>query len=205
MDMQETNTIKNVIFDVGDVLLDYRWKDMLIDHGLTEEEALYVGEHVFGSPYWSIYDYGTEPEDVIIRGLQKIYPEYAEVIEWFITHDELMHLPRPAVSQKVHELKQRGYGIYLLSNYPERFFHVHTDDMPFMKDVDGMIISYQVHMVKPDPRIYRRLLDKYGLKSESCVFFDDKGPNVKAARDLGIKAYAVRSEEQLLNYLDELP
>ena len=202
--MKDCSNIRHLIFDVGDVLLSYRWKDMLIDHGLTEEEALYVGEHVFGNPYWSIYDYGTEPEEVIIKGLQKIYPEYAEAIEWFITHDELMHLPRPEVFSLVHELKQCGYGIYLLSNYPERFFHIHTDDMPFMNDVDGMVISYQVHMVKPDPRIYQHLLRKYGLKAEECAFFDDRSPNVRAAKKAGFMAFHVRSEAELIKILKEL-
>ena len=60
--------LKNLIFDVGDVLLEYRWQDMLVEHGLSREEALRIGSEVFANPYWSLLDYGTILPDEAIRG-----------------------------------------------------------------------------------------------------------------------------------------
>ena len=193
--------IRNLIFDIGDVLLDYRWRDMLIGHGMSPERAEYLGTHMFANPYWSIYDYGAEPEEVIVRGLQLIYPEYRDELAWFIENADQMPVERPAVCERIRELKEKGYRIYLLSNYPERLFKLHTKHSPFMQMIDGAVISYEVHMVKPERRIYQYLLDKYDLKAEECAFFEDRLPNVEAARRLGIDAHQVTSEAELLELL----
>ena len=196
--------IRNLIFDVGGVLLGYRWKDMLLEHGLDEERAEYLGTHMFANPYWSIYDYGAEPEEVIVRGLQLIYPEYREELAWFIENADQMPVERPAVCERVRILKEKGYRIYLLSNYPERLFKLHTAASPFMDLIDGAVISYEVHMVKPERRIYQYLLDKYDLKAEECAFFEDRPANVEAARRVGIEAYQIGSEVELLALLEML-
>jgi len=194
--------IRNLIFDVGGVLLGYRWKDMLLEHGLDEERAEYLGTHMFANPYWSIYDYGAEPEEVILRGLQLIYPDYRDDLAWFIENADQMPVERPAVCERARELKEKGYRIYLLSNYPERLFKLHTASSPFMELIDGAVISYEVHMVKPERRIYQYLLDKYDLKAEECAFFEDRPANVEAARRIGIEAYQVKSEAELLALLE---
>ena len=71
-----------------------------------------------------------------------------------------------------------------------------------MNDIDGMIISYQVHYVKPDIRIYRALLDRYNLKPEECIFYDDREANTKGARHAGIEAVTITSTDQLIHLLD---
>ena len=195
---------KNLIFDVGDVLLGYRWKEMLMEHGLDEERTKRVAHKMFNSPYWPMLDLAYFPIDEIIGGFRTAFPEEADDIEWFITHGEFMHVRRPKVWEKVHELKEKGYNIYLLSNYSEELFRKHTSDASFMKDIDGGIVSYMVHCIKPDYRIYRLLMEKYSLKPEECIFFDDRADNVKAANDLGIDGRQVESEDQLLDMLSKL-
>ena len=66
------------------------------------------------------------------------------------------------------------------------------------------MISYQIHHVKPEPEIYQYLLDKYDLKAEDCLFFDDREDNVEAARKLGFSGIVVTGEEQLLEELQKL-
>jgi putative hydrolase of the HAD superfamily len=195
--------VKNLIFDVGDVLLEYRWLDMMMDYGMTREKALKLGSEVFDNPYWTILDLGTLSQEQVIEGYRMIYPEHAEMIAWFITHGELMYVKRPQVWERVHQLKKAGYSIYILSNYSEELFRKHTKEATFLKDLDGGVISYQVHMTKPDRRIYQYLLDRYQLKAEECIFFDDKKENTQAAKELGICAETITSQEQLLNLLDE--
>lgn len=157
--------MKNIIFDVGDVLLEYRWKDMLVqDYGMTEERAVQIGKSMFDDPLWSGLDLGNPLEETICR-YKKKYPEYAKEIRWFLTHGEYMHVKRPEVWEKVHELKKAGYGIYLLSNYSEDLFTKHTKGASFLNDIDGKVVSYQIHEIKPNSKIYLYLLDKYNLKA----------------------------------------
>ena len=140
--------IKNLIFDVGNVLIEYRWHQMLLDYGLTKEEAAIAGPLFFEHETWKELDLGNMPvEDVICLYEQRL-PQYAELIRWFLTHLELMPISRPDVWEKVHALKQKGYKIYLLSNYNEDFFRVHTQDADFLKDIDGKVVSYEIHKIR---------------------------------------------------------
>ena len=196
--------IKNIIFDVGDVLLEYRWKDMLKDYGLPDDEAYKVGNLMFNDNLWHEFDLANMTRDEIVGQYLKNYPDYAEVMQWFMTHGELMHVKREDVWEKAQKLKEKGYGIYILSNYSQELFEKHTKDAPFISLADGVVVSYQIHITKPDEKIYRYLLDKYNLKAEECIFFDDSEENTEAARKLGIEAITVTSKEFLLDELDKL-
>ena len=196
--------IKNIIFDVGDVLLEYRWKDMLKDYGLPDDEAYKVGNLMFNDNLWHEFDLANMTRDEIVGQYLKNYPDYAEVMQWFMTHGELMHVKREDVWEKAQKLKEKRYGIYILSNYSQELFEKHTKDAPFISLADGVVVSYQIHITKPDEKIYRYLLDKYNLKAEECIFFDDREENTEAARKLGIEAITVTSKEFLLDELDKL-
>lgn len=196
--------IKNIIFDVGDVLLGYRWHDMLTDYGLSYEEADKVGNLMFNDVLWHESDLANMTREEIIGRYKENYPEYAGTIEWFMTHGEYMHVKREDIWEKVQKLKEKGYRIYILSNYSEELFRKHTKDAPFINLADGIVVSYQIHITKPDERIYRYLLDKYKLKAEECLFFDDRRENTEGAEKLGIKAVTVTSEEFLSRELDKL-
>ena len=189
---------RNLIFDVGEVLLDYRWKEMLLEHGLSGERAERVGRLLFDDPEWSDHDRGIIGEEEMVRKLRDRYPDEADDIEWLVEEAAQMPVRRPAVYERMRELKATGHPIYLLSNYSRRFFELHTDGAPFMELIDGMVVSYMVHLVKPEPAIYRYLLDRYGLKAEDCVFFDDRAENIEAAREMGIEAHQVSSQKELL-------
>lgn len=196
--------IKNIIFDVGDVLLEYRWKDMLKDYGLSDDEAYKVGNLMFNDNLWHEFDLANMTHDEIVGQYLKSYLGYAEVMQWFMTHGELMHVKREDVWEKAQKLKEKGYGIYILSNYSQELFEKHTKDALFISLADGAVVSYQIHITKPDERIYLYLLDKYNLKAEECIFFDDREENTEAARKLGIEAVTVTSREFLLDELDKL-
>ena len=97
--------IKNLIFDLGDVLMEYRATEMLMDYGLSREEALALDDLMFYDPLWAILDKGTMTNEEVIAGYAKKYPKHADAIGWFIRHGEYMHVPRPKVWKRVHELK----------------------------------------------------------------------------------------------------
>lgn len=197
---------KNIIFDMGEVLMGYRWKYMLMDMGLSEEKALEVGHKIFdeGKDLWHIFDLADRTDKELIEEYKRRFPEDGKIIEFFITHGEYMHTPRPEIWELVHELKEKGYGIYLLSNYPESLFRKHTQYCDFMDDLDGMVISYEIHRAKPDPAIYEELCEKYGLKKEECIFFDDRKENVEGAVSFGMQSKQVLSREWLADELERI-
>ena len=196
--------IKNLIFDVGGVLFDYRWKEMFMDYGLDEDNAIRVGTQMFNDPdrTWDFFDLGIKSDEEIADIFCKKYPGDEDVIRWFIRHGEYMQVPRPKVWKKVHELKQKGYKIYILSNYPESLFKKHTEYADFMDDIDGLMVSYMIHKAKPAEDIYKALCDKYGLDRSESIFFDDRSENVEGAIKFGMKSVKILSEQVLLDELD---
>lgn len=198
--------IRNIVFDIGNVLFDYRWKEMLMDYGLTESDAERVGREMFDDPknLWHEYDLANYSGEELIQAYSEQWPQDAEPIAWFIRHGEYMTVPRPKVWEKVHALKEKGYRLYLLSNYPEELFYKHTEYADFMSDMDGYVISFQYHLGKPDYAIYEILCSTYGLNPWQSLFFDDRIENVQGAIDYGMQAQSVRSQEGLLADLEEL-
>ncbi len=197
--------IKNLIFDIGYVLIEYHWRKMLTDHGLSTEEAERIGWEMFDSEtWWKHLDGGLVDLEGAIAEYREQFPEDFETIEWFMRHPELMHEFRPEVWEKVMKLKKAGYKIYLLSNYSEHLLAAHTKGTGILENVDGAIISYRVHAIKPDPAIYRALLDTYGLKPEECLFFDDRADNVQGAIDAGMHSTQILSREMINEELQKL-
>ena len=197
--------IKNLIFDVGNVLLEYRWQEMFMDHGLTAEETLELGEKIFQNDIWEKdMDGGNITAEQAIEKYAEQYPEDKENIAWFIHNAELMVVNRPEIWEKVHILKEKGYGIYILSNYSKELFEMHTKGASFLSILDGGIVSYQLHLLKPDEAIYRALTEKYSLNKEECIFLDDRLENVEASEAFGIHAVQVTSRDMLNEFLDEM-
>ena len=198
--------IKNIIFDIGSVLIGYRWKDMCLDAGWEEDRADKIGRGFFLSPLWPDFDAGLITAEELIRSVVEKYPDMEEDARWFIGSGKKMTLERPKIWELVRKLKEKGYGIYVLSNYSEELFAVHTDGLPFWEQVDGGVISYQIHQIKPNPPIYEHLLEKYRLSAGECLFFDDRPENTEGARALGMQAVTVEdgSEELLVRELEKL-
>ena len=195
----------NLIFDVGGVLIGYRWKEMFMyDFGLSDEEAEKLAGRIFEDPMWNDFDRGTVDVDSLVEHYCALYPDCAHNVRRLFYQNDKMATEREAVWDKVAQLKAKGHNIYILSNYSEYLFKKHTGHMAFRDIIDGGIVSYEVGAIKPEPEIYEKILDKYGLAASECLFFDDMEENVEAARSLGIESYLVTSEEDLLNKLDQL-
>ena len=196
--------IKNLIFDVGDVLLSYRWQQIMIDHGLTPEETATFWDKFFWDGHWDMYDAGKYNTKEFMKFMSDLYPEEAENIEYLLTHMELMPIPRPAVWEKVSRLKkEKGYKLYILSNYPVEMFDCHTAQITCMKDMDGIVVSGAVHKTKPNRDIYEHIINEYGLDPAESMFFDDREVNIEGAKAAGLNGTVIESEEFLLDLLDK--
>lgn len=197
--------LKNLIFDVGEVLFEYRWLYPLELSGVTdEEERKRIGREMFQDPIWVQMDLGQVSLEEAKRYYAEKYPKDAKSMAGFLDRVDKIRIDRPRVWEKLPKLKKKGYKIFLLSNYPKELFEEHISHFTFRKELDGMVVSYQVHLVKPDPQIYRSLLKKYDLQAEECLFLDDREENVKAARELGFDTFQVKSQVELLEKLDSL-
>lgn len=195
---------KNLIFDVGGVLLSYRWMELIMETIIDRDEAERFANRLFNDPLWLEFDVELRPFDDVVEDYVRKYPEDEEHIRYVLGHLERMPLSRERVWERIHELKKAGYRIYLLSNYSSRMFHIHTDGLPFLDDLDGHIISYEVHRLKPDKEIYEALFERYSLNPGECIFFDDRQENVDGGRKCGMEGRVIYSEETLLGYLERL-
>ena len=100
-------------------------------------------------------------------------------------------------------LKARGYHVYILSNYSENMLDQTKDKLKFLPLMDGVVFSYKIKKMKPDPEIYEYLCDEYWLEPEESVFIDDRPVNIKGAETCGIHGIVFRSYEQAKKELDE--
>lgn len=196
--------IKNIVFDIGDVLVEYRWYELCMDFGLSREEAHRVGKEIFRNPHWDILDLGTIDFEIIKDAYAKMYPEDEAAIRYFLDHGEDLHIVREEVWDRAFLLKEKGYRIYLLSNYPEHLFKKHIEGSRIMEIVDGMAVSSRIHHMKPHREIYEYLFKTYDLKPEECIFFDDKEENTEAAKTFGMEAVTITGKDQLLTLLDDI-
>lgn len=172
--------IKNVIFDVGGVLMDF--DTMALTRSLTEneEDAVLLHAEVFDHPDWISTDRGV-PETAVIASLRTHLPErlHAPAEELLARWDEWV-VPNPEINELAVELDSVGINVYILSNTSAGFYRF-RERIPAWPVVKGCILSYEEKLLKPDLEIYRRLLSRFGLAPNECFFVDDNHLNVEAA------------------------
>ncbi len=189
--------IKNIIFDVGGVLLEWNpakfLKQLELPSHFTE---------VFESLLWAMHDGGLLSREELIAKL----PEHVdrEVFSHCTRKIAEQLQPIPEMIDLFHELRRRGYKVYILSNMPEEMHLELAKLHDFFVHPEGQVYSYQVKAIKPQPQIYQALLQSYKLNPEESVFIDDRVDNVMAAERLKIKAIQCESPSQVRRQLEAL-
>lgn len=178
--------IRNIIFDIGQVLVSFRWKEFMDDLGFTEEQKDRIGKATVEGPLWKEFDRGILSFSEIVEGCIQLEPELEEEIRLFYKDMSTIVKEFDYSETLLRGLKEQGYQIYLLSNYGERNFSYIENKLRFFPYVDGQIISYRIQHIKPEPEIYQALLETYQLKPEESVFLDDVEENLKEAETFGI-------------------
>lgn len=196
--------IKNIVFDIGNVLTDYRWREFLEDKGFDEAMIDRLAEATVNSSVWCEYDRGVWTEEEIMAGFVRNDPEIdREIHQAFDDFKELV-TPRAYAVPWIKELKKKGYRVLYLSNFSRKAEAECAEALNFLPEMDGGILSYRDRLVKPDAAIYELLLSRYGLVAEECVFLDDMPVNVDAAVKLGIHGIRFLSKEQAQEELRRL-
>lgn len=196
--------IKQILFDCGGVFTRLEFKEHMLRVSGREEIAEYFFNNVWapGSP-WHLYDKGELGDGEIAGELKKFMPtEIHPYLEKFV-ENWLDALPRrDGMEPMMDALQERGYPCYLLSNFPKCFVKM-PERVPLLKRMDKIVLSSDIHMLKPDPAIFIRTAEILNIRPEETLFVDDSAANVKSAESVGYQAYLFTEPELFLDYLKQ--
>ena len=188
--------IRNIIFDIGNVLTDFRWKEFLEDKGFDEAMVKRIAKASVQSTVWNEIDRGVWSMEELMQAFIRQDPEIEEELRRAYGNITGMVTKRAYAIPWIQELREKGYRVYYLSNFSEKAYEDCADALDFLPYTDGGILSYREKLVKPDPEIYRRLLSRYSLEAQESVFLDDTAMNVEVVERLGIHGICFRTKEQ---------
>jgi len=197
--------IKNIVFDMGGVILDFNLKKT-VEKEFAPEYHEIIYEHVFGeNSVWKTLDEGVYTYDQVIPGiLEKLPLELHEKVTAMVTDFYDYMPPFPETYELIKELKEKGYNIYLLSNATPRFFDRFLD-IPAFEFFDGLFISALYKLLKPNREIYEAFCNKFSLDPTECFFIDDLEANIEGAKKYGMQGFVFKAPDttQLRNALRE--
>jgi len=187
---KDGNMIKNIIFDMGNVLVEYDPYYIISENGIDDpEDAKLILENTFLSDNWKKNDLGVYDEDDIYSIVAEKIPERLHAkLRKLLDNWHASLRPVKGMDQLIEALKKKGLKIYLLSN-AGRSKDLYWENVPGSRFFDGGVVSAFEGCVKPDRKIYEILLGRYDLKPEECLFIDDMEANIEGAKALGIKGY----------------
>ena len=188
--------IRNIIFDMGNVLVRFLPKETAA-RLVPEEDRDLLCEQVF-SEEWKLLDRGTISQEEAVQQVCARLPERLHQPARYIIEHQIETLsPVGEAYRLVEELKEKGYGVYLLSNVSVQF-HEFWKEIPVLHLMDGKIISADWKMVKPEEGIYQALFDTYHLRPEECFFVDDLPQNIEGGRRLSMDGFCFQGDVMAL-------
>jgi len=194
-----------VVFDLGGVLID--WNPRYLYRQLFDGDDAAMERFLaeVTTPEWNLEQDAGRTWDEAVDALTRQHPEHAELIaayrdRWTETLGEAIG---PTVTV-LDELRQTDVRLFALSNWSAETFPVARPRYPFLDWFEGIVISGEVGITKPDERVYHHLLDRFGLDAASTVFIDDSAANVRAAREVGMIALRFEGGDALRRALADL-
>ena len=202
---EDKHMIKNIVFDVGLVLVEFNWQTYLDSFHFEKEKRDKIAKATFQSEVWDERDRGLLEEEDYIRKFQALAPEYADDIRRVIERSTECVVKMDYAETWTKYLKSQGYHLYILSNYSRYMLDgTKQNEMPFLKYMDGVVFSCDVQQIKPEVDIYETLLKRYDLKPEKSVFMDDRAINCEGARKAGIRTIQFENLKQAAKELEKL-
>lgn len=178
---------RNIVFDIGGVVVNYNPKDYLADRFFNERTEKKLYDAVFASEEWRLLDRG----DIMWEEVFPIFMQRGDdkgvafEMQTLLEEWTEMLTTRKATVAMMKLLKKKGFDLYYLSNISENVLDL-LARRGFWKLFNGGVASFEVHINKPDPRIFEALLDKYYLDPAETLFTDDHKVNALAAFELGM-------------------
>lgn len=196
--------IRTVIFDIGNVLVDFCWENFIMNKGYQRSEMERISQASIHTAEWNELDRGVMKEEDVVQLFIQKDPEIKEQLLHIFQDLDGIVRERDYAIPWVCDLKNRGYQVLVLSNFPRKAHIDCKNDMKFLDYVDGGILSYQDQLIKPDPAIYQLLIKRYELQPQECVFIDDLEKNIQAAKEQRMHGIHFVTREQVVRELEAL-
>lgn len=180
--------IRNIIFDMGNVLIRWSPRNIVARLGLSEEDSSLLEREVFGGFEWVSMDHGIMSQQEGWERICRRLPEHLHeaafscVFDWWRPPLD----PIPGMAELVREVKELGCGAYLFSNATSTL-HEYFSRIPGSEYLDGFLVSADVKLLKPQHEIYEQLFETFDLKPEECFFIDDSPGNIDGAFAVGMQ------------------
>lgn len=189
--------IKNFIFDMGNVLMDFSPDYILSQYFDDLETIARLKNTIFYSKMWKEIDNGDLSFEQGAHQVTTTHPEFeAKVIHELFSSWYKYKRENKTMTQLVKKLKNHGYKIYLCSNAAELFYS-YKDNYEVFEFFDGLLVSAEINISKPDIRIFQYLLNNFKLEAHECLFIDDSLANIEAAYKVGIYGYHFNGNSSL--------
>ena len=189
--------IKNIIFDLGNVLLNYKPMEFLLQFTKDQERINGFISKVSFSNTWFELDRGTLSLEKAREILSSRYPEELDLLVPYFEHWLEILTPIQERIELLEPLKKNGYKLFILSNFIEEAFKYVIEQYDFFSLFDGRVISYEEKVIKPENAIYEILVNRYNLIPQESVFLDDHSSFLKPAKHLGMSTILVRQNTDL--------
>lgn len=179
--------IKNIIFDLGNVLLNFKPLEYLYTKIPDRQRACQIYEEIFKSTEWLMLDRGLITEDEAIDRICDRNTDKSQLIKAVLDNWYQMLTPIEDVVGVLKELKETGYKVYFLSNFHLLAFEDVSKRYDFFSVFDGGVVSYKEKLMKPEKEIYDKLIKTYGINPHESIFIDDTRENIEGAMKLGFQ------------------
>ena len=196
--------IKNIVFDISNVLAPFRFKEFLAEKGFDEPMIKRIIQASAMTPYWTEYEKGKLTYEEAMAAFAGTDPEIEEELHKAYDSCSGIMGKYDYTQGWIKTLKESGYKLYCITNFTPAGYEQCYDQISFTERFDGCVFSFREGIVKPDPEIYKILLRRYGLKAEECVFIDDTEENVRSAEKLGFAGIVFTGYEDAAAKLAEI-
>jgi 2-haloacid dehalogenase len=188
--------IKHVIFDFGCVLINWDQHHLYDPYFGSSEKTDWFIEHICTVPWNNQTDVGKTFAQAVAEKVAE-FPEWEKEIRMYWDEwEQMIGGEVEGMKEWVLQLKQQGYGVWGLTNWSAETFPLVKDKYEVFGMLDGIVMSGEELVGKPDARIYQILLERYGLKAEECVFIDDRESNIQGGEAVGIRGIVFENCEQ---------
>ncbi|MBP2230721.1 2-haloacid dehalogenase [Azospirillum agricola] len=192
-----------VVFDIGQVLIEWDPRHLYRELFDGYEDLMEDFLDTVCTPAWNLEQDRGRPWADAVALLTAERPDCAELIRAYDEQwERMVPGPIPGTPEILAALKDRGVPVYAITNFSADKFVLACRRFDFLNGFDGIIVSGTERLVKPDPAIFRLLLDRYGLDAKECFFIDDSAANVETARAVGMTAHHFAGAEALRRDLE---
>lgn len=201
--------IRNVIFDIGNVILKFNINEVLQNFTNNKEQQKFILDNIINSPEWlgnALIDTGYITRENAIEIVQDRTNHINDklISDFWCNYNNYAEVDKN-VLKLIKKLKDNNYRVYLLSNI-NPYTKELVEKSGLFKLVDGYVLSYQEHKVKPYVSIYKTLLERYNLVPKESIFIDDNENNIITGNSLGIISKKVVPDDyqSIVNVITEL-